>query len=170
MAEKPSPFPVVVYVLLQMGLIYLHIQIQSGDCRSPSWGCLYTSTSERTHATPSGRQRHGSWLVKIPQNVEQRLAEVGSAIPGTAQLSGQVKVGCQSLQIIPRFPPSSVLATAQESPTSTPNTHFPVQVNRGASAWLSHSCSRSNWAMASRLGSILLRPMSRPWRAARSSS
>ena len=28
------PFPVVVYVLLPMGFNYVHIQIQSGDCRS----------------------------------------------------------------------------------------------------------------------------------------
>ena len=110
----------------------------------PSWGWQYTSNTARTRATPCGRLRHCSRLVEIPQNVEQHLAEAGGAIPGPALESGQINGRFQSPQVIPRVAHFS-FSHSEGNSTSTPSTHSPAQVDRGASVWLAHSCCPAYW-------------------------
>ena len=135
----------------------------------PSWGWQYTSNTERTCATPCGRQRHCSRLVEIPQNVEQHLAEAGGAIPGPALEFGQLKVMFQGLQVIPRVAHFSFSHRAGNS-ASTHSNYFPAQVERSPSAWLAFAFLRSNRALASRLGIMLPSLLALPWRASKFSS
>ena len=103
MAER-FPFPVVVYVLLPMGFNYVHIQIQSGDCRSElGMPALYQHRVSPIHPLRSTAPR-----VSVRGNSSERRTVLGRGRRCDSRhrgQSGQICARFQSPRIIHRFAP-----------------------------------------------------------------
>ena len=141
---KGLPFPVLVYALLPMGLDYVHIQIQSGGCRSE----LGLAIHQQHRANPCHSLRTTAPLLPARGNSSERRTALGRGRrrdsgprPGVgARLTADSRVRKSS--------PESAhfsFSHSEGNSTSTPSTHSPAQVDRGASAWLAHSCCPAYW-------------------------
>ena len=117
---KGLPFPVVVSVILPLGLNYVHIQIQSGECRSElGMPALYQHRVNPIHPLRSTAPR-----LSVRGNSSERRTALGrgrSCDSWHRPAAGPVQCQIPESASHPTILSPSILATAQKPPLPRPH-------------------------------------------------